>query len=98
MVTLSHPEPSSPEPLCIDCDDCALQNTEACRDCIVTFLCGVDASQPVVVDLAEARALRVLGEAGLAPPILFSRRLDSSGLRAAPLKARPGLRPATMGS
>ena len=78
MVTLSHPEPASPEPLRIDCDECSLQDTEACHDCIVTFLCGVEASQPVVVDLAEARALRLLGDAGLAPPLLFSRRLDSS--------------------
>lgn len=35
----------------------------------MTFLCGTDAEQPVVVDLAEARAMRVLGEAGLAPPL-----------------------------
>lgn len=55
--------------LLIDCDACALQHTDACDDCIMTFLCGVEASAPVVVDLAEARAMRVLGEAGLAPPL-----------------------------
>jgi hypothetical protein len=36
---------------------------------VVTFLCGIEADQPVVVDLAEARAMRLLGEAGLAPPL-----------------------------
>lgn len=81
MVTaLPFPEPTSAsaglappgadaDPLCIDCDRCVLQDTDACGDCIVTFLCGVDAGEPVVVDLAEARAMRVLGEAGLAPPL-----------------------------
>lgn len=71
------PEPvadPSASSLHIDCDECALQDTEACRDCVVSFLCGVDASQPVVVDLAEARAMRLLDEAGLAPPLRHVRR------------------------
>lgn len=68
---MSAPSPTSapPEPLRIDCDECALQHTAACEDCIMTFLCGAEAEQLVVVDLAEARAMRVLGEAGLAPPL-----------------------------
>lgn len=53
----------------IDCDTCELQHSDACADCIVTFLCGRPAAEPVVVDLAEARALRTLGAAGLAPPL-----------------------------
>ena len=61
----------SPDPLRIDCDECILQDTAACGDCIVTFLCGLEADQPVVVDMAEARAIRLLDEAGLAPPIRF---------------------------
>lgn len=61
--------PDPPEPLTIDCDACLLQGSEACGDCVVTFLCGVEAGRPVVVDLAEARAMRVLGDAGLAPPL-----------------------------
>jgi hypothetical protein len=77
-----HPHPkhptrgsSGPEPLVIDCDRCTLQATEACHDCIVTFLCGIDAERPVVVDLAEARAMRLLGEAGLAPPLRHVRSI-----------------------
>lgn len=58
----------------IDCDECVLQESEACADCVVTFLCGVDAGAPVVVDLGEARAMRLLGEAGLAPPLRHVRR------------------------
>ena len=63
----------SREPLTIDCDQCALQHTAACTDCVVTFLCDRDAGAPVVVNLAEARAMRVLGDAGLAPPLRHRR-------------------------
>jgi hypothetical protein len=59
----------------IDCDECALQSTPACEDCVVTFLCGAEASTPVVVDLAEARAMRLLGQGGLAPPLRHIRSL-----------------------
>ena len=58
----------------IDCDACALQYSEACGDCVVTFLCGEEAARPVVVDLAEARAMRLLGDAGLASPLRHRRR------------------------
>jgi hypothetical protein len=64
------------DPLVIDCDTCVLQDTDSCADCVVTFLCGVDASEPVVVDLAEARAMRELEVAGLAPPL---RHVTRSG-------------------
>lgn len=57
----------------IDCDECALQATSACDDCVITFLCGTEAATPVVVDLAEARAMRLLDEAGLAPPLRHIR-------------------------
>lgn len=58
----------------IDCDTCALQHSSACDDCIVTFLCGpIDRDAGVVVNLAEARALRTLGDAGLAPPLRHRR-------------------------
>lgn len=52
-------------PLTIDCDDCRLQDSDACADCIVTFLC--DERDAVVVDAAEARALRLLAAGGLVP-------------------------------
>ena len=58
----------------IDCDECVLQETPACSDCVVSFLCGAEAGTPVVVDLAEARAMRLLDEAGLAPPLRHRRR------------------------
>ena len=55
-------------PLVIDCDTCAMRHTEACADCLVTFLCDDDDSQgAIVIDAAEARAARMLSRAGLAP-------------------------------
>jgi len=60
--------------LLIDCDECILQDTDACADCVVSFLCGEEASQPVVVDIEAARAMRTLGDAGLAPPLRHRRR------------------------
>jgi len=51
----------------ISCDDCLMQRTSACDDCVVTFICGREPDEAVVIDVAEARAVRLLGEAGLVP-------------------------------
>ena len=53
----------------ISCDDCVVQDTPACEDCVVTFICGREPGEAVVIDVAEARAVRLLGEAGLVPPL-----------------------------
>ncbi len=55
------------EVLTIDCDECSLEGTSACDDCVVTFLLGAERSASVVIDMAAARAVRVLGDAGLVP-------------------------------
>jgi len=60
--------------LTIDCDDCTLQATSACADCVVTFLCGREPDEAVVIDVAEARAVRLLGQAGLVPALRHRRR------------------------
>jgi hypothetical protein len=72
--------PTSDEPLLIDCDDCSMQGTSTCDDCIVTFLCSDEADDgtgptgsAVVIDVAEVRALRLLAESGLAPPLRHRR-------------------------
>lgn len=62
------------DPLTIDCDDCAMQHTAACEDCVVTFICDRAPGQAVVIDVAEARAVRLLGEAGLVPRLRQVRR------------------------
>ena len=66
--TLSHPL-SIVLGMEISCDDCIMQNSSACEDCVVTFICGREPGEAVVFDVAEARAVRLLGEAGLVPPL-----------------------------
>jgi hypothetical protein len=58
----------------IECDDCRLVGTAACDDCVVTFLCGREADEAVVIDVAEARALRLLSQGGLVPGLRHRRR------------------------
>jgi hypothetical protein len=57
-------------PLVIDCDTCVMRHTEACADCLVTFLCDDrDRDGAIVIDVAEARAATLLARAGLAPAL-----------------------------
>jgi hypothetical protein len=58
----------------IACDDCVMQHTEVCDDCLVTFICSRDRDDAVVVDVAEIRALRLLGDVGLTPRLRHRRR------------------------
>jgi hypothetical protein len=53
----------------IDCDDCRMQHTEACADCVVTYIVGREPGDAVVIDVAEARAVRLLARAGLVPDL-----------------------------
>jgi hypothetical protein len=62
-----------PGPLTIDCDCCELQWTDACSDCVVTFLLGREPEDAVVIDADEARAMRMLERAGLVPTLRFTR-------------------------
>ena len=65
---------SGGETLVIDCETCSERDTSTCDDCMVTFLCDRDPGDAVVVDLGEFRALRVLGESGLVPPLRHTLR------------------------
>jgi hypothetical protein len=58
----------------IDCNECRLEGTGACDDCVVSFLLGAERSTAVVIDLAEVRAVRVLGDAGLVPSLRHARK------------------------
>lgn len=55
-------EARDPDPVVIDCDDCAVRGP-GCRDCVVSVLLG--APETLLAD--ERAALEVLAEAGLAP-------------------------------
>jgi hypothetical protein len=70
--------PSRPEDarrLSISCEECSLDGTSACEDCVVTFLLGPgEAAGAVIVDAMEARAMRLLHRHGLLPELRFVRR------------------------
>jgi hypothetical protein len=55
--------------LTISCDDCRMQDTPACEECVVTFLCDCAPARSLSMDTAEVRALRLLGRSGLVPPL-----------------------------
>ena len=61
----TEPVPSGSEWSTITCDDCAMDGTVACHDCVVTFLCGTAAE----FDDQEADTLRLFQAAGLAPAL-----------------------------
>ena len=44
-----------------------MHDTDTCADCVVSFVISNDPGEALVVDLAEMRAIRLLGEAGLVP-------------------------------
>lgn len=53
--------------LTIDCAECTMRSTTTCDDCLVTFITGREPDDAVVIDVAEARAVRLLADAGLVP-------------------------------
>jgi hypothetical protein len=57
----------------ISCDTCRMQDTAACVDCVVTHLCERDPTQPVMLGVAERRALHLLASAGLVPELRHQR-------------------------
>lgn len=60
----------------IDCDDCAMQHSSACDDCVVTFILGAQPG-PLEIDASESEALDNLASEGLVPKLrLVSRRDD----------------------
>ena len=60
---------TSDTPISIDCNDCVMQGTDACDGCIVTFICDRESTDAVIIDAAEARAVRLLNRSGLVPPV-----------------------------
>lgn len=58
----------------ISCDDCIARHTEACADCVVTFICDRQPGDAVIIDASEERAVRLLSQAGLIPGLRHQRR------------------------
>jgi hypothetical protein len=51
----------------IDCDECVMQGSAACGDCVVTFVTSREPGEALVIDVDEERAVRLLAAAGLVP-------------------------------
>ncbi len=61
------------ESFTIDCADCMHQHTSVCDDCVVSFIVDRQPEDAVVVDVEEARAVRLLAQAGLVPGVRHTR-------------------------
>lgn len=65
--------------LTISCDDCAMQCSSACADCVVSFILSDDPAtagsggehDTVVLDLEQARVVRLFTQAGMIPDLKF---------------------------
>ena len=65
----------------ISCDDCRMQGTDACSECVVSFI--LDRSdEAVVFDAAEERAIREMNRAGLLPGVRWQQRAPEPGTEA----------------
>jgi len=65
----------------INCDDCEMQYTEACQDCVVTHVLR-DLGGPLEVDPDQAEALEILADAGLVAPLRLVPRPDGESVAA----------------
>jgi len=59
----------------IDCDTCVMQHTDACNDCVVSFICSRDPGDAVVVDL-QGWSLNFAIVGGLVPRSAATARAD----------------------
>ena len=59
------------EQITIDCGTCTGKALNACGDCVVTFIMERDPDDALIIDAAEARAVRRLGRACLVPPLRY---------------------------
>jgi hypothetical protein len=60
--------------LTIDCEECVMEGTGACDDCVVSYIVGREPGAAVVIDADEERAVRLLAGAGLVPTLRLVRR------------------------
>jgi hypothetical protein len=77
---MHHPDKAAGDGyLRIDCDECVMQHTDVCDDCVVSFICSRQPDEAVVVDVSEVRALRLLSGAGLVPELRHVPRARRTG-------------------
>lgn len=57
----------------IDCDECQMRRTEACGDCVVSFILGREPGDALVIDVEEERVIRRFTHVGLLPDLRHRR-------------------------
>lgn len=62
----------------INCDECVMQHTDACGDCVVTFLLR-EGEGPVRIGTDERVALGEMAAVGLLPPLRLVRGEAATG-------------------
>jgi hypothetical protein len=80
--------PSHRHRFSISCDDCARQCTSACDDCVVTHVlrqadeadttASTATVDGLVLDIDEARVVRMMAHAGLVPDLRFQLTGDTA--------------------
>ena len=60
----------------IDCDECVAAGTDACADCVVSFIVGREPGEAIVIDVEAERAVRALADGGLVPRLRHRRRVS----------------------
>jgi hypothetical protein len=53
----------------IDCTECMMQGTAACRDCVVSHILVADFATPIELDVARTDAIGALVKGGLVPTL-----------------------------
>jgi hypothetical protein len=53
----------------IDCDECVMDGTTTCDDCVVTFILNRQPGQAIEFDAEENRALHLLQSQGMVPEL-----------------------------
>jgi len=61
----------------IDCDECVMQHTSACDDCVVTVLLAGQPLRRVEIDNAEVDAIEALAQAGLVPELRLLKKASN---------------------
>ena len=57
------------DPLVIDCAQCVVRETNACDDCLVTYICNREPDDAVIITMDELRSMRALSDVGLVPSL-----------------------------
>lgn len=73
--------------LVIDCGCCVLRG-RGCRDCVVSALLGEPGAGLPVLDAEEQRALHVMAQAGILPPLRLVHSVPPSELAPGPPTGR----------